>query len=291
MVGEDVLFTVSPPVVGFCETVRSKSSVVCLGKSPNKHNRLYFTAEPLGEKLTCAIEQGKIDLKDNKAMSHQLVEDFGWDKNSASKIWFFNGTTCLVDSSHAVAYLHEIKDSIRSALEEVVHKSVLCGEPLRGVRFNLIDAVLHADTIHRGPGQITPPAHRALFAAILSASPGMVEPVYMAEIVTERDVVGKVYSCMAQRRGRVVEEVPKIGTPLCVVNAHLPVLESFGFAAELREMTSGRAFPQLMFDHWRVIEGQVTEEGSLAHRVVVDVRNRKRMKVGLPLLEDFNDKL
>jgi len=291
MLGEDVPFTVSPPVVGFCETVTRNSSVVCLGKSPNRHNRLYFTAEPLGEKLTCAIEQGKIELKDTKIMSHQLVEDFGWDKNSAAKIWFFSGTTCLVDTSHSVSYLHEIKDSVRNALDWVVRESVLCGEPLRGVRFNLVDALLHADTVHRGIGQIVPPARRALYAAVLSASPSMVEPVYMAEIVTEKDVVGKVYGCMAQRRGGVVEEAPKLGTPLCVVNAHLPVLESFGFAAELREMTSGRAFPQLVFHHWRVMEGEVSDEGSLAHRVVVDVRKRKGMKLEIPLLEDFNDKL
>jgi len=262
-----------------------------LGKISHKHNRLYFTAEPLGEKLTCAIEQGKIDFKDNKIMSHQLVEDFGWDKNSVAKIWFFSGSTCLVDASHGVAYLHEIKDSIRSALDWVVHESVLCGEPLRGVRFNLMDAMLHADTIHRGPGQIIPPTRHALYAAVLSASPSMVEPVYLAEIVTEKDVVGKVYGCMAQRRGGVVNEVPKIGTPLCVVHAHLPVLESFGFAAELREMTSGRAFPQLVFDHWRVMEGVVSDESSLTHRVVMDVRKRKGVKLEIPVLEDFNDKL
>ena len=53
---ERSIYCVSPLVVGFCETVTTKSSVICLGKSPN--NQLNFPAEPLGEKLTCAIEQG-----------------------------------------------------------------------------------------------------------------------------------------------------------------------------------------------------------------------------------------
>jgi len=77
---EDVGFTVSPPVVGFCETVCQKSSVVCLGKSPNKHNRLYMTAEPLGLELANALEQGKLELKDSKIMIKQLVDGFNKGK-------------------------------------------------------------------------------------------------------------------------------------------------------------------------------------------------------------------
>jgi len=285
MVGEDVPFTVSPPVVGFCETVTTTSSIICLGKTPNKHNRLYFTAEPLGEKLACALEQGKIDLKDPKIMTKQLVEEFDWDKTVVSKVWFIVGTNCIVDSSHGVQYLHEIKDSIRAAFEWVVNESVLCGEPMRGMRFNLMDALLHSDAIHRGGGQIIPTARRVLYAAMLAASPRLLEPVYMADIQTEQEVVGKVYSFMAQRRGGVIEEVPKVGTPLCLVKGWLPVLESFGFAAELREATSGRAFPQLVFDHWQVMD----EERGI--QVETEVRKRKRMKEALPVLEEYNDKL
>merc|ERR1711939_788246 len=36
-------FTVSDPVVSYRETVTAASSQTCLAKSPNKHNRLYFT--------------------------------------------------------------------------------------------------------------------------------------------------------------------------------------------------------------------------------------------------------
>lgn len=39
--------TQSDPVVTYRETVVEQSSQVCLSKSPNKHNRIYCTAEPL----------------------------------------------------------------------------------------------------------------------------------------------------------------------------------------------------------------------------------------------------
>lgn len=285
IVGEDIAFVVSPPVVGFCETISTKSSIICLGKSPNKHNRLYFTAEPLDENLVTALEKGTIELKDNKTMTKQLVELYNWDKNTASKVWFFMGSNCLVDTSHGVAYLNEIKDSIRAAFQNVVNKSVLCGEPLRGVRFNLEDAVLHSDTIHRGDGQMIPTANRVLYAAILAASPRLVEPMYLADIQTEQEVAGKIYGYMSMRRGSIIEEVPKTGTPLCLLRGYLPVLESFGFTSELREATSGRAFPQLLFDHWKVMD----EDRGI--QVVMDVRKRKHLKDNIPVLEEFNDKL
>jgi len=47
---------ISDPVVSYKETVTDKSSVVCLSKSQNKHNRLYAVAEPLEEVFCRAID-------------------------------------------------------------------------------------------------------------------------------------------------------------------------------------------------------------------------------------------
>merc|ERR1711881_220443 len=49
-------FVMSDPVVSYRETVSGTSSQTCLSKSPNKHNRLYVVAEPLGEELSAGIE-------------------------------------------------------------------------------------------------------------------------------------------------------------------------------------------------------------------------------------------
>ena len=39
------------------------------------------------------------------------------------------------------------------------------------------------------------------------------------------------------------------------MKAEIPVIESFGFADEIRKKTSGLAFPQLRFSHWGLIDG------------------------------------
>lgn len=71
-----------------------------------------------------------------------------------------------------------------------VLQGVLSEENLRGVRFNIHDVTLHADAIHRGGGQIIPTTRRCLYACLLTASPRIMEPVYLCEIqVSRRDVV------------------------------------------------------------------------------------------------------
>lgn len=113
----------------------------------------------------------------------------------------------------------------------------------------------------------------------------------MVEIQTPDDAVGAIYQCLTQRRGIVIGEEPISGTPLVQMKAYLPVGESFGFTQALRAATSGRAFPQCVFDHWEEMAGDPTEEGSKSHTLVETIRGRKSLKPGIPLLENFVDKL
>jgi translation elongation factor EF-G len=63
-----------------------------------------------------------------------------------------------------------------------VQEGPIMDENMRGIVFEIQDVVLHADAIHRGGGQIIPTARRVLYAAELTASPRLCEPVYLVEI-------------------------------------------------------------------------------------------------------------
>merc|ERR1712232_666322 len=56
-------FVMSDPVVSYRETVGGTSNVTCLARSPNKHNRIYLTAEKMTEELCKAIEDGIVGPK------------------------------------------------------------------------------------------------------------------------------------------------------------------------------------------------------------------------------------
>lgn len=113
----------------------------------------------------------------------------------------------------------------------------------------------------------------------------------MVEINVPRDVVGEVYEVMSSRRGTIEEETQVEGTPLCILRAFLPVSESFGFTGLLREKTNGKAFPNCSFDHWEMMNGNPLVESDKLGKIILDVRKRKGLKVAIPQVADFLDRL
>lgn len=285
---------ISDPVVPYRETVTGKSSMTALSKSPNKHNRLYMIAEPLGEEVSKEIEAGRIGPRDDfKARARVLADDFGWDVTDARKIWCFgpdtNGANLLVDQTKAVQYLNEIKDSVVSGFQWASREGPIAEEPMRSCRFNIMDVTLHADAIHRGGGQLIPTARRVLYAAALLAEPALLEPVFLVEIQVPESAMGGVYGVLTRRRGHVFNEQQRPGTPLFTIKAYLPVMESFGFNADLRSHTSGQAFPQSIFDHWQILPGgSPLDATSKVGQAVQTMRKRKGIKVEVPGVENVS---
>jgi len=284
------------PVVPYRETVQAESSIVCLSKSPNKHNRLFMKALPMQEELAADIEEGRINPRDDfKARARILAEKYEWDVTDARKIWCFGpettGANLLVDVTKGVQYLNEIKDSCIAAFQWATKEGVCAEENMRSCRFNVMDVVLHADAIHRGGGQIIPTCRRVVYASCLTATPGLLEPVYLVEIQCPEQAMGGIYGVLNRRRGHVISEEQRPGTPLYNVKAYLPVNESFGFTADLRSNTGGQAFPQCVFDHWQLMNGTPLEAGSKVEQIVKAVRKRKGLTEEIPPLDRYLDKL
>lgn len=290
-------FTVGDPVVSYRETVTADSKTTALAKSPNKHNRLYLTAHKMTEELCKDIEDGKCGPKaDPKERAKLYKEKHGFDDNEARKIWCWGpeteGANMVTDVTQGVQYINEIKEHVNSAFQWATKEGPLAEENMRGILYRVQDVTLHTDSIHRGAGQIMPPTRRACFAAEMLAEPTLQEPIFLVEITCPQEAMSGVYACMNLRRGCVFEENPREGTPLIQVKAHLPVAESFGFVAALRQQTSGQAFPQCVFDHWDDLQmGSYNSAGTKLNDLLLAIRKRKNIKVEIPALGDYLDKL
>merc|ERR1711931_425815 len=286
----------SDPVVSYRESVSEESSIMCLSKSPNKHNRIFMKAINMPDGLPDDIEKGEVSARQEaKDRGRYLADTYGYDVTDARKIWCFGpdgtGANIVIDCTKGVQYLNEIKDSVVAGFQWASKEGVLCEENMRGVRFNIYDVTLHTDAIHRGGGQIIPTARRVFYASIITAGPSLMEPVYLVEIQCPEVAVGGIYSCLNRRRGHVFEENRIIGTPMFQVKAYLPVRESFGFTADLRSSTGGQAFPQCVFDHWQVMTSDALIETTDAGKVVIETRERKGLKREIPALDNYLDKL
>merc|ERR1719210_2583044 len=150
-----------------------------LSKSPNKHNRLFMKGQPMPDDMAQAIEDGDIyPRQEHKERSKKLHEDYDFDPNLSRKIWCFGpqtaenaGPNIVVDVTKGVQYLNEITDHVNSGFQWASKEGVLCDEQMRGCVFEIHDVTLHADTIHRGAGQIMPTARRCFFGTQLKSAP------------------------------------------------------------------------------------------------------------------------
>src|SRR5271170_3088388 len=127
--------------------------------------------------------------------------------------------------------------------------------------------------------------------SILCAKPALVEPLYLVDIQVHENAGGALYSLLTKKRGVIINEEQRDGTPMKNLQAHLPVNESFGFNEDLRGATHGQAFPQMVFDHWEIMSGNPMDPKDKSGDVVHGIRVRKGMQPNVQPAEYYIDKL
>lgn len=252
---------VADPVVSFCETVVETSSLKCFAETPNKKNKITMIAEPLEKGLAEDIENEVVMIGWNKKKVGEFFQiNYDWDLLAARSIWAFGpdsaGPNILVDdtlpSEVDKQLLLSVKDSIVQGFQWGTREGPLCEEPIRNVKFKILDAVIANEPLHRGGGQVIPTARRVAYSAFLMATPRLMEPYLFVEVQAPADCVSAVYTVLARRRGHVTQDAPISGSPLYTIKAFIPAIDSFGFETDLRTHTQGQAFCLSVFHHWQV---------------------------------------
>eukprot|EP00455_Lapot_gusevi_P035988 TRINITY_DN3993_c0_g1_i8.p1 TRINITY_DN3993_c0_g1~~TRINITY_DN3993_c0_g1_i8.p1 ORF type:complete len:371 (-),score=104.64 TRINITY_DN3993_c0_g1_i8:119-1231(-) len=306
----DIEIKVADPVVSFCETVSETSSLKCFAETPNKKNKLTMIAEPLQPGIAEDVEAEAVSLSWNpQQVSDFFVHKYRWDLLGSRSVWAFGpdsqGPNLLVDDTlpHEVnkSLLYSVKDSVVQGFQWATREGPLCDEPIRNVKFKILDAHIAEQAILRSGGQIIPTSRRVAYSSFLLASPKLMEPIYYAEIQSPADCVKAIYNVLARRRGHVVSELPKAGTPLYTVQAYLPVIDSFGFETDLRTHTLGQAFSLTVFDHWEIVPGDPLDKSillrplepspisALARDFMVKTRRRKGLTEDVTINKFFDD--
>ncbi|XP_067650550.1 116 kDa U5 small nuclear ribonucleoprotein component-like [Haliotis asinina] len=301
---------VADPVVSFCETVVETSSLKCFAETPNKKNKLTMIAEPLEKGLAEDIENEVVQITwPRKKLGEFFQTKYDWDLLAARSIWAFGpdamGPNILVDdtlpSEVDKSVLGLVKDSIVQGFQWATREGPLCDEPIRNVKFKILDAMIAGEPIHRGGGQIIPTARRVAYSAFLMATPRMMEPYNFVEVMAPADCVSAVYTVLAKRRGHVTQDAPVPGSPLYTIKAFLPAIDSFGFETDLRTHTQGQAFCLSVFHHWQIVPGDPLDKSiiirplepqpatHLAREFMIKTRRRKGLSEDVSINKFFDD--
>ncbi|WXG40764.1 MAG: elongation factor EF-2 [Candidatus Freyarchaeum deiterrae] len=274
--------TTSQPIVVYRETITGVGGPV-LGKSPNKHSRVWIVVEPLNEETIKLMVDGEIsEYQDASSRTKLLREKGGWDAKDARNVWALDEhVNIVVDQTKGVQYMREVKDTMIAGVRWATESGPLAEEPIRGIRINVTDCTLHEDPIHRGPAQVMPMTRRAIWGAFLSAEPTLLEPIYKIQANIPPDYIGTVSGILSQRRGHVID-VQQKGT-LAYITGEIPVRETFGLASDMRAKTSGRAFWQTQFTKWEALPKSLSKE------VIAEIRKRKGLKPEPPVASEYID--
>jgi elongation factor 2 len=271
----------SPPTVVYRESIRTSSQVI-EGKSPNKHNRLYVSVEPLNEETIKLIQQGVIvEDMDARERAKILRDKAGWDYDEARRIWAIDeNINIFVDKTSGVQYLREVKDTIIQGFRLAMREGPLAMEPVRGVKVILHDALIHEDPAHRGPAQLYPAIRNPVYAGMLLSRPTLLEPIQKIDIRTPSDFMSGIISVLSKRRGKILNVIQLSGNLVRIVG-EIPVSESVDLANELRGVTAGRAFWGTEFSRWSPVPDSILLD------IVRRIRERKGLKPEPPKPEDF----
>ena len=144
----------------------------------------------------------------------------------------------FVDVSKGGVVPKEYIPSVEKGLAAAMLKGPFAGYPVVDVKCVLVDGSSHPVDSSDMAFQLC--AQRCFKQAFMKANPVLLEPMMKVEINTPDDYIGNVTGDVNKRRGRI-ENMRRFRKGSQKLDAFIPLMELFGYATALRNLTSGRA--------------------------------------------------
>jgi elongation factor G len=149
----------------------------------------------------------------------------------------------------------EFIPAVEKGVREALLTGVVGGYPVVDIVVTLVDGSFHAVDSNEMAFHVA--GSMAVKDAMRKASPYLLEPIMKVDVVMPEEHLGDVMGDLASRRGHILGMEGR-GTSQNV-KANVPLAEMFGYATELRSMTSGRATYSMEFSHYAEMPGNLAE--------------------------------
>jgi elongation factor G len=161
----------------------------------------------------------------------------------------------FVDETKGGVIPREFIPAVQKGLEESLASGPLGGFPIVDIRAVLFYGSYHP--VDSNEIAFKTAAARALTQAFERAKTLLLEPIMIVEIVTPEDYVGEVITDLQARRAQIT--AMEVRHNAQVIQALIPLAETFGYATQLRSISQGRATYSLRFSHYDVVPGAIAE--------------------------------
>ena len=145
--------------------------------------------------------------------------------------------------------------AVEKGVREAMQSGVAGGYPVVDIVVRLVDGSYHPVDSSEMAFQVA--GSMAVKDGMHKAQPYLLEPIMKVDVVMPEEYLGDVMGDLASRRGHILGMEGR-GTSQNV-KANVPLAEMFGYATELRSMTSGRATYSMEFSHYAEMPGNLAE--------------------------------
>ena len=230
------------PKIPYRETITKVANAMYRHKKQSggagQFGEVHLIVEPIVEGVDTTAKF-KIDGKETQ-LNIKAKEEFAlpW----GGKWEFYN---CVVGGAIDASFMPAIKKGITQRLEE----GPLTGSYARDIRVFVYDGKMHPVDSKEIAFIIA--GRNAFREAFKNASPKILEPIYMVEVMVPADCMGDVMSDIQNRRGMIEGMNSEKGFQ--ILRARVPLAELYKYSTTLSSLTSGRAtFTQEFIEYQQV---------------------------------------
>ncbi|MEX1018737.1 MAG: elongation factor G [Litorilinea sp.] len=147
--------------------------------------------------------------------------------------------------------------AVQKGIEEAMTSGMLAGYPVVDIKVALVDGSYHDVDSSEMAFKIA--GSMAFKEGTQKASPALLEPIMKVETIVPEEYVGDVVGDISSRRGEIGGMESRTGG-VQTVTAHVPLSEMFGYATDLRSMSSGRGNFTMEFEKYAQVSQSVKEK-------------------------------
>ncbi|MCB0051752.1 MAG: elongation factor G, partial [Caldilinea sp.] len=146
---------------------------------------------------------------------------------------------------------------VQKGVVEAMESGVLAGYPVVDIKVALVDGSYHEVDSSEMAFKIA--GSMAFKDGAQKAGPILLEPMMRVETIVPDEYVGDVVGDISSRRGQVEGMDVRSGN-VQAVRALVPLAEMFGYATDLRSMTSGRGSFSMQFEKYMPVSQNIAEK-------------------------------
>ena len=163
----------------------------------------------------------------------------------------------FIDKIKGGAIPAEFISSVNKGIVKTMNDGVLAGFPVVDVKVVLLDGQFHPVDSSDFAFQIC--SSICFKQGFMKATPVLLEPVMKIEINTPDEYIGDIVGNLNKRRGKI-ESMRRHRKGSQKLNGTVPLMEMFGYATSLRNLSSGRANYSMEFFQYMPVTKTVQEE-------------------------------